>query len=126
MILQRWDTVLSDVKELYFDTIIHDEHLRISLKDGHNNQYELFLRYANVYAYKVSDEEILTDYWNVKKKQIGHSFIVKDSEWCSQIITCNVGEQPQHYVIATWGFCVEILTEENLNMGLANFRVDIF
>jgi len=101
----RWDTCLSDVRDLYFKSLSDDGTLNVLFTDSEDNIYEIT---AEKISYKLSEEELLTDHWNLIKSETGRTFIIENSKWLTNDYV-TAGFEYTHYVITSWDLCIEIL-----------------
>ena len=107
MKVNRITTVLSDVNDLYFESLSDDGELCAVFKDGEDNLYQVLVKGKR--SYKLSDEDLLIDYWAVKTKSTGWSFCIEETKWIEDVHVKNKGLN--HFVISSWDLCLEILAE---------------
>jgi hypothetical protein len=123
--LRRWDTPVSDAKNLFMDSL-HDHAggLEMEFGDYFNNvataRYRVtFRKYA---AYRNIDESCRLELWN-RRQQLndptatGWTFVVPESPWVQEFVNEPILElfNPGivHYLIATENDVVEVMSNED-------------
>lgn len=108
--------MLSNVKELYFEALTHDGELRALFKDEAGNTY--FVSCENVLSYKVTDEELLTPYWDLTlDKQMGWTRFIEGGEFLERAKFFESNPALKHYLIATYDYCLEIICYKSPKIG---------
>lgn len=111
MELIRWDTAVSDYK-IYFKRLIDRGEIGIfEVKNESGILFEVVLKGEGVGPYVIVDEEHLTNYWSIKKKGTGSTFIVKPSVLLRNFEIILDPEKYNHYVISTGSLCLEVLSK---------------
>jgi hypothetical protein len=113
MEISRWETLCSDVSDLYFYKLTDDKNFVFSVKDN-NFIYDFIFDKAGPYS--VADEAFLTHYWKSKTENIGWTFIVGQSTWLKSFDQNSLylvfPNGLTHFVISTWDLCLEVLSEK--------------
>ena len=109
-ILRRWDTPLSDLKELIFSRLFEDpDGLRYRVADGTGQEYEIVLDQPG--PYRMSDEAHLLHYWSAIPSGCGSTFKVDNPSWTEDLQLLDVLlPEAELYVVATIDACFEMLT----------------
>lgn len=111
MNLERWPTIISDCKSLYFKKIVDCGQGKFIVQADSGEVFEILIgKYSGPYI--VCDEEFLTKYWDVKPIGIGWTFIVHSSELSRLFPGVMEFANFRHYVESTMDSCLEILSEE--------------
>lgn len=104
-----WQTVISSADGLFFGTLHDNGILRVVYNDDIGNQYEIVCN--RPYSYKMSEEELLVYYWNLKTKESGWTSIISGVNW-ENISYCFINESNvKHYLIASYDLCLELLSD---------------
>ncbi len=104
-----WETIISSADGLFFGSFHDNGVLYVIYKDKEDNQYEIVC--DRPYSYRMSDEELLIDYWNLKPKGSGWTSIITGVMW-ENISYCFIDDpNTQHYLIASYDLCLELLSD---------------
>ncbi|WP_417603110.1 hypothetical protein [Owenweeksia hongkongensis] len=104
----RWDTIISDEEGLYFEKLTHNEDIRVYFKNEKGDTYIVLA--SDVITYQVSDEEVLTAYWDATRdSKIGWTRILKNSELLSRAKFFESEPLLKHYLVATYDYCLEMI-----------------
>lgn len=105
----RWDTIVSNADELYFDSMDHGNKIQFKFRDNLNNEY--CIECKDVLCYSVSDEEVLLPYLNILKDQkLGNTLLIIGSDLINRINILNPQTKYNHYLLLTFDYCLEIVS----------------
>ena len=108
--LRRWETPLSDLKELYLSRLFEDyDGLRYEVKDQTGQRYQIALERPG--PYRMSDEQHLVHYWTASPPGCGWTFKVENPTWIEDLMLLDVFvPDAELYVVATLDACLEVLS----------------
>ncbi|HTL83081.1 MAG TPA: hypothetical protein VL651_15315 [Bacteroidia bacterium] len=112
---EHWETICSDLKDLYFVSLKDEKELVFTVRDN-SNKYE-FIFNGWIGPYLVSDESLRSSSTQISNPPHSRTFIIKNSDL---IPLFNPGtfdvtfhnKTVRHYVIHTYDSCLEILTDK--------------
>ncbi|TLS73511.1 hypothetical protein FE236_13205 [Mariprofundus erugo] len=106
MKVEKWNTVISDCRDLYFKRLIDSNKGFFELKDENGHLFEVIL--TDPAPYMICSEEWLNH--GVSIRDVGWTYIVKGGGF-SNIFPEYLIEREvyTHYVIATHSMCLEVL-----------------
>ncbi len=114
----RWNTILSDVGDLFFSDLNDKGELIIHVKDRDEIEYLVHFEFCGPYL--VSDEGYRTLYWENVEGNIGNTFEVQNSPLISYLsaeptfeIQCPA---PKHFVICTMDVIIEVVSNKYPNI----------
>ena len=107
--LIRWETAISDFS-LDFKCLIDQGPAKFQVETSSGILFEVILDGWWCGPYVVVDEEHLTNYWSIKKREIGSTFIVEPSNLLGLYEIIVEPEKYKHYVVATSSSCLEVLS----------------
>ncbi|MBA3706841.1 MAG: hypothetical protein H0W84_13345 [Bacteroidetes bacterium] len=111
--IEKWHTICSDLKELYFFSLVDTGSLIFTIRDS-THKYEFF--FEKFGPYMVVDEALRSDDLKVTDP-VGWTFIIKDSDIIplfnpGAINVFCPSETLTHYVIGTYDSGLEILADK--------------
>lgn len=122
MELIEWRTLLSEVKDLYFITLMDDGSLTIIVEDSEGNRYSI--HFESFYSYKKTDEESCVLYWKLKTFK-GWTFILNNAPLFDEVrqtlAMVNDFNDGIHYGIATWDCCIEVFADKAPIIGRLDY-----
>jgi hypothetical protein len=110
---ERWPTICSDLKELYFFSLVDSGSLIFTVCDS-THKYE-FTFEKLVGPYMLVDEALRTDS-EKETNPTGWTAIIEDSDFISlfnpeSMDVMFTNKIPTHYLIGTYDSCLEILAD---------------
>ncbi len=106
IVVERFDTVLSDLGSLYAESIIRTSEVVMTVQDHDGHRYEI--RFELPGPSRIVDEDGLVSYWSSAKPNLGWTRVVEDPSWTDDL---ELGDEGYTcYMICTWDICLEILS----------------
>lgn len=106
----RWDTPVSDVRELYFFRLVERGESWFEVKSREEELFQLCL--SGCGPYLIIDEVYLNAYFSLQSDAIGRTFTVEPSPLKAALPGLWEPERFTHYVVNTMDTCIELLAEE--------------
>lgn len=120
----KWDTLFSELDELFIETILDDVELCITVGNGNLNAERKIYKvtFSDYVIYHVTLEEYTTQVppsLRGKQGELGHARIIEGSEWLKALsekeplilIHSRNPSQLKHYEIAGWNKVISIISD---------------
>lgn len=109
----KWETLVSNYM-LNFRSLIDRGKAIFEVETESGIVFEVILESTGEGCcgpYVIVEEEHMTDYWHIREKNIGSTFIVEPSYLLKHFLIILEPEKYKHYVIATSSICLEVLSQ---------------
>ncbi len=117
--IEEWITPISDLNDLYFLQLSDNGILRILVTDQNERQH--VIEFDSFVSYKSTDEGHCLNFWSIKPTSSWTFKVLNSSlfdEAFRNLETLDAKDSFEHYAIATWDRCIEVLADKEPKIKL--------